>query len=165
MQKREASHRIVNSHVRVDSSLDSRGAVLFSLPEQADNSVHLECPVYAPDGGTDSIGIQNLCRQRQRTFCLHARLLAVYGRFRVYLRNSRTGDHVPSQNGNFLAQVFPPDNQIAIAWYAFLPQMPYPPHPVRRTRSPSGFVRPVLTTANVLTSTAAMSNATAIGGL
>ncbi len=129
MQKREANH---GSSIRLTPLILRSTVVVLSLfyaAVKADNSVHLECPVYAPDGGTDSTGI--------RVFVANDSALFVYTLgFWLYtddfvFTSATPGPAImyPSQNGNFLAQVFPPDNQIAVAWYAFLPQMPYPPHP------------------------------------
>ena len=129
MQKREANH---GSSIRLIPLILRSTVVVLSLfyaAVKADNSVHLECPVYAPDGGTDSIGI--------RVFVANDSALFVYTLgFWLYtddfvFTSATPGPAImlPNQNGNFLAQVFPPDNQIAVAWYAFLPQMPYPPHP------------------------------------
>lgn len=96
---------------------------------RAENAVYLECPVMSPSGTMDSIGIRVFVANDTN---LYAFTLGFWLRTDKFVFSSaQAGPAImePMQNGNFLWRVFPPETQIAVAWYSFLEQMPYPVHP------------------------------------
>ncbi len=123
MQKRQSSHLL--------SFLCASAIVLpvFSAVVRAENSVHIECPVYVSEGSSDSIGIRVFVANDS---ALHVYTLGFWLYTDEFVFTSATpGPAImyPSQNGQILAHVFPPGNQITFAWFKILPEMPYPPHP------------------------------------